>query len=87
PVFPSPNPTASCQPTRSDHRIHDHNTFIDDPLGLSGSLFGGGSTNIWASDPRSTSKIMSQDNRSEIDPNSVFWAKMFAADEEREKYS
>nr|CRZ22666.1 Bm2436 [Brugia malayi] len=87
PVFPSRHPTASCQQTRSDHRMHDHNTFIDDPLGLSGSLFGGGSANIWASDPRSTSEIISGDNRSEIDPNSVFWAKMFAADDKREKYS
>ncbi|EJD75483.1 transmembrane protein [Loa loa] len=89
PVFPSPHQLPSPRQTRFDHvhRVHHHNTFIDDPLGLSGSLFGRGSANIWASDPRSTSGVVSRDNRSELDPNSgaVYWTEMTLADEEREK--
>lgn len=88
-VFPSPHSTPSPQQTRSDriHETHHHNTFIDDPLGLSGSLFGRGSANIWASDPHSTSGITPLDNRSELDPNSaaIYWAEMFLADDERDK--
>ncbi|VDK76129.1 unnamed protein product, partial [Onchocerca ochengi] len=89
PVFSSPNPTPSHRQKRSDlvHGMHHHDTYIDDPLGLSGSLFGRGSANIWANDPHSTSGVTSQDNKSELDPNSaaVYWAEMFLADEEKEK--
>lgn len=66
-----------------------HNAFIDDPLGLSGSLFGRGSANIWASDPSSTSEVTSRNSGSELDPNSaaVYWTEMFLPDVDREKCS
>ncbi|KAM3724049.1 Transmembrane protein [Dirofilaria immitis] len=88
-VFPSPNPTLSREQIRSDRLqgLQHHDTYIDDPLGLSGSLFGRGSANIWASDSYSTSEVTPQDTESELDPNSaaVYWTEMFLADEEREK--
>ncbi|VBB33255.1 unnamed protein product, partial [Acanthocheilonema viteae] len=89
PVFSSPHCTLSSRQERSDrvHGMHHHSTFIDDPLGLSGSLFGRGSANIWASDPRSTAEVTSWDNGSEPDPNSaaVYWTEMFLADDDRGK--
>ncbi|VDO37955.1 unnamed protein product [Onchocerca flexuosa] len=89
PVFPPPNPTSSHRQKRSDfvHGMHHPDTYIDDPLGLSGSLFGRGSANIWANDPHSASGVTSQDNKSELDPNSaaVYWTEMFLADEEKKK--
>ncbi|CAG9531321.1 unnamed protein product [Cercopithifilaria johnstoni] len=89
PIFSSPRPTPSFRQARSDRvqGMHHHNTFIDDPLGLSGSLFGRGSANIWASDPRSTFEITSRDSGSQPDPNSaaVYWTEIFSADDNREK--
>lgn len=67
--------------------MHHNTTFIDDPLGLSGSLFGRGSANIWANDSYSAPGVTARDNRSELDPNSVaiYWAEMSMADDGREK--
>uniref|UniRef100_A0A0R3RIG6 TMEM131_like domain-containing protein n=1 Tax=Elaeophora elaphi TaxID=1147741 RepID=A0A0R3RIG6_9BILA len=89
-VFSSTHFAPPSRQTKSDraYEMHQHNTFIDDPLGLSGSLFGRGSANIWANDPHSISGITPRDNGSELDPNSaaVYWTEMFLADDDREKY-
>ncbi|VDK82735.1 unnamed protein product [Litomosoides sigmodontis] len=91
PVFSSQHPTLSSRQARSDEvqEMHCHNAFIDDPLGLSGSLFGRRSANIWARDPRSTSEVTSRNSRSKLDPNSaaIYWTKMFSLDDNREKCS
>uniref|UniRef100_A0A915Q3R3 Transmembrane protein 131-like N-terminal domain-containing protein n=1 Tax=Setaria digitata TaxID=48799 RepID=A0A915Q3R3_9BILA len=90
PVFPPSHSALLPRQERSDRppEIHHHDTYIDDPLGLSGSLFGRGATNIWASDPRPPASVIPPDSRSVLDSSSTagYWAEMFMADEEGKKW-
>lgn len=75
-------PTFSHSGVDSFHETVHNDTYIDDPLGLSGSLFGRGATNIWASDPRPASRA---NNNTDTNSAAVYWAEKFLADEDNEE--
>ncbi|KHN80250.1 Transmembrane protein [Toxocara canis] len=61
---------------------------MDDPLGLSGSLFGRGATNIWASGApniATASSTSAVPESGDTNPAAVYWAEKFLADEEDDK--
>ncbi|VDN27868.1 unnamed protein product [Gongylonema pulchrum] len=88
------NPVFSQSELDHLHGTLHHNTYIDDPLGLSGSLFGRrGAANIWASDlqPTSSSSTNNNNNNNNTSNNSaepssaaVYWAEKFLADEDND---
>uniref|UniRef100_F1KQA2 Transmembrane protein 131 n=1 Tax=Ascaris suum TaxID=6253 RepID=F1KQA2_ASCSU len=63
---------------------------MDDPLGLSGSLFGRGATNIWASGAAIPNIATSANSAitpesGDTNPAAVYWAEKFLADQEDDK--